>query len=214
MNVRVAIAPRVAQAPAAAATTNGPGRNDRLNARAHGLLTDAGPRAARPRKLGHCVLGTLDLEASNRFFTQGIGFKISDSIRGHAHFMRCSTDHHNLLLQAVPVQFLHHTSWQVEDADEIGQGARALLAKDPSRHVWGFGRHHVGSNFFWYFRDPANNFAEYYADMDCILDDQLWKPAVFEDARALFAWGPSPPPSFLQPNDLAELMAGSHPARA
>jgi hypothetical protein len=40
----------------------------------------------------------------------------------------------------------------------------------------GLGRHHVGSNFFWYLKDPAGNFSEYYADMDCIIDDQLWKP--------------------------------------
>jgi len=25
--------------------------------------------------------------------------------------MRCSTDHHNLLVQQAPVAFLHHTAW-------------------------------------------------------------------------------------------------------
>jgi hypothetical protein len=29
----------------------------------------------------------------------------------------------------------------------------------PERHVWGLGRHYVGSNFFWYLRDPAGNFS-------------------------------------------------------
>ena len=127
--------------------------------RAPRLLPDDAPRAARPRKLGHVVVGSTDVEASNRFFIEGIGFKVSDEVKGVAHFMRCSQDHHNLLVQKAPVQFLHHTSWQVEDVDEIGLGAHALLSKDPSRHVWGFGRHHVGSNFFWYFRDPAGNFS-------------------------------------------------------
>ena len=28
---------------------------------------------------------------------------------------------------------------------------------------WGLGRHFLGSNLFWYFRDPAGNYAEYYA---------------------------------------------------
>ncbi|HEX3387600.1 MAG TPA: hypothetical protein VHT94_01040, partial [Streptosporangiaceae bacterium] len=32
-------------------------------------------------------------------------------------------------------------------------------------------------NFFWYLKDPAGNFSEYYADMDCIVDDQLWTPS-------------------------------------
>jgi hypothetical protein len=93
-------------------------------------------------------------------------------------------------------------------------GANALLTKDPSRHVWGFGRHHIGSNFFWYFRDPAGNFCEYYSDMDIIPEDQVWKPEVWEGAAGLYAWGPPPPPSFLRPDDLAELMAGLHTAKA
>lgn len=211
--VRVAIAPHIVQAPVAATAYNGPGRTDR-DGRSPRLRTDDQPRAARPRKLGHVVVGSTDIEASNRFFTQGIGFKISDSVKGHAHFMRCSSDHHNLLVQKSPVQFLHHTSWQVEDVDEIGLGAHALLSKDPSRHVWGFGRHHVGSNFFWYFRDPAGNFSEYYSDLDVIIDEQLWKPQEWEGMRALYSWGPPPPASFIRPDDLAELMAGSHPVRA
>lgn len=214
VRVRVEVAPKLVQQPAPAPRYNGPGRIDRQG-RAPRLPQGDDPIArARPRKLGHVVIGSTDVGASNRFFLHGIGFKISDEVKGTAYFMRCSEDHHNLLVQRAPVQFLHHTSWQVEDVDEIGLGAQALLAKDPSRHVWGFGRHHIGSNFFWYFRDPAGNFSEYYSDLDCIVDDQLWKPQVWEGMRALYSWGPPPPPSFLRPDDLAELMAGMHPARA
>jgi hypothetical protein len=212
VRVNVDIAPKIVQEPAPAPRYNGPGRVDR-EGRSPRLREDDTQRSARPRKLGHLVLGSLDVDASGRFFERGIGFKLSDSIKGIGAFLRCSNDHHNLLLQKSPVQFLHHTSWQVEDVDEIGLGAQALLTKDPARHVWGFGRHHVGSNFFWYFRDPAGNFAEYYADMDVILDDQLWKPQVWEGMRSLYSWGPPPPPSFIRPDDLAELMAGSHSAR-
>jgi catechol-2,3-dioxygenase len=212
VRVRVAVAPKLTQVPVAATAYNGPGRTDRAG-RSPWLRVDDTPRTARPRKLGHVVVGSVDIDASNRFFTEGIGFKISDEVKGVAKFMRCSSDHHNLLVQKAPVRFLHHTSWQVEDVDEIGLGAHALLSKDPARHVWGFGRHHVGSNFFWYFRDPAGNFTEYYADMDVIIDDQLWKPQVWEGMRALYSWGPPPPASFLRPDDLAELMAGSHSAR-
>jgi catechol 2,3-dioxygenase-like lactoylglutathione lyase family enzyme len=213
VKVKVTVAPRIKQAPVPPTPYNGPGRIDRQG-RAPRLPAGPEPVRARPRKLGHVVLGSTDPDASNRFFQQGIGFKVSDEVKGAAYFMRCSEDHHNLLVQRAPVQFLHHTSWQVEDVDEIGLGAQALLSRDPSRHVWGFGRHHIGSNFFWYFRDPAGNFAEYYSDMDCVIDDQLWKPQVWEGMHALYAWGPPPPPSFLRPDDLAELMAGMHPARA
>ena len=60
----------------------------------------------RPRKLGHVVIRSLDIAASQRFFTEGIGFKLTDTAPGLASFMLCSADHHNLLLQAAPVNFL------------------------------------------------------------------------------------------------------------
>ena len=207
VRVVVRVTERMRQTAAVASPANAPGRCERSNARADAILRDG---RVRPRKLGHVVLGSTDLAQSERFFLEGIGFKVSDSIAGLASFLRCSTDHHNLLVQAAPVPLLHHTSWQVDDVDEIGRGAHAMLSADPGRHVWGLGRHHIGSNFFWYLKDPAGNFSEYYADLDCILDDQLWTPGVWEGARGLYNWGPPPPSSFLAPDDLAELMAGAH----
>jgi catechol 2,3-dioxygenase-like lactoylglutathione lyase family enzyme len=209
VRVRLSIADRIQQTSAAPAPTNGPGRNERATRRADAVLRD---RPVRPRKLGHVVLGSTDVEASQRFFIDGVGFKVSDTVAGLASFLRCSTDHHNLLVQQAPVSLLHHTSWQLDDVDEIGRAATALLAKDPSRHVWGLGRHHIGSNFFWYLKDPAGNFTEYYADLDCIIDDQLWTPGVWHGMNSLYKWGPPVPPSFLAPDDLVELMAGAHSA--
>ncbi len=215
VKVSIGVAARLQQEAGPATHYNGPGRIERVGLRSEELPQGAGETVqARPRRLGHVVVGTTTLEPSQRFFMEGIGFKLSDSVGKAAFFLRCSEDHHNLLLQAAPIQFLHHTSWQVEDVDEIGLGAQSLLKKDPSRHVWGFGRHHVGSNFFWYFRDPAGNFAEYFSDMDCIPTDQVWEPRVWEGVRSLYSWGPPPPASFLRPDDLTELMAGMHPAKA
>jgi catechol 2,3-dioxygenase-like lactoylglutathione lyase family enzyme len=207
VRVVLTVADPVSQNAAPVIAQNAPGRPDRDTARAQPILREA---HVRPRKLGHVVVGSTDLEASEKFFIQGVGFKVSDTIAGAASFLRCSTDHHNLLVQAAPVSFLHHTSWQVDDVDEIGRGATALLEKDPARHVWGLGRHHIGSNFFWYLKDPAGNFSEYYADLDCIVDDQLWDPGVWNDIRALYSWGPPVPEAFLAPADLAELMAAAH----
>jgi hypothetical protein len=207
VRVVVRVAERLRQPAIVASAYNGPGRIERSNARADGIVREA---RVRPRKLGHVVLGSVDFATSQRFFIDGLGFKVSDTIDGLASFLRCSTDHHNLLVQPAPVPFVHHTSWQVDDVDEVGRGAHAMLAADPSRHVWGLGRHHIGSNFFWYLKDPAGNFSEYYADLDCILDDQLWTPEVWEGAKGLYNWGPPPPMSFLSPDDLADLMAGAH----
>ena len=207
VRVRVAIGSRIIQTPFALPAYNLPGNIGRDAARADAIERTG---RVRPRKLGHVVIGSTDQPASERFFTEGIGFKVSDRVPGMAAFLRCSTDHHNVLVQAAPVTMLHHTSWQVDDVDEVGRGATTMLDKDPQRHVWGLGRHHIGSNFFWYLKDPAGNFSEYYSDLDCIVDDQLWTPRDWEGARALYNWGPPPPPSFLAPEDLAELMTGVH----
>jgi hypothetical protein len=135
---------------------------------------------------------------------------VSDTVKDLASFLRCSTDHHNLLVQPAPFPLLHHTSWQVDDVDEIGRGAHALLAKDPARHVWGLGRHYIGSNFFWYLKDPAGNFSEYYADLDCIVDDELWTPGVWDGAKSLYSWGPPVPSAFLAPDDVVAMMQQRH----
>ncbi len=209
VNVVVEVAGRISQEDTPSPPYNTPGHEARPNTRAPGVLRET---PVQPRKLGHVVLGSTDQAGSQRLFTEGLGFKISDTVPGLAAFMRCSTDHHNVLVQQAPVAFLHHTSWQVNDIDEVGRGATAMLEKDPSRHIWGLGRHHVGSNFFWYLRDPAGNFSEYYSDLDCIVDDALWTPRTWEGMRGLYNWGPPPPPSFLAPDDLAALMTGSHGA--
>ncbi|MFC8078115.1 VOC family protein [Streptomyces sp. NPDC057307] len=201
------VEPRTSQPATTATPYNGPGRTERVDRRAPGLSRDD---RVRPRKLGHAVLGTTDFTATTGFFRDGLGLKVSDLMGDFGAFLRCSTDHHNVLVLAAPVTFLHHTSWQVDDVDDIGRGAMTMLEDHPERHVWGLGRHHAGSNFFWYLKDPAGNFSEYYSDMDCVVDDQLWKPEVFEGAKGLFNWGPPPPPSFIRPDDLAGLMTGSH----
>jgi catechol 2,3-dioxygenase-like lactoylglutathione lyase family enzyme len=205
------VQPRIHQVPAATSPVNGPGRIERAAARTPGILRE---QRVRPRRLGHVVLGSTDVDATLRFVTDGIGFKVSDLVGGgHGAFLRCSTDHHNMLVQRAPVNFVHHSAWQVDDIDEVGRGAMAMLEDHPERHVWGLGRHHAGSNFFWYLRDPAGTFSEYYSDLDDIPEDALWTPEVMEGARGLFNWGPPPPPSFVNPEDLAALMTGAHAGR-
>jgi catechol 2,3-dioxygenase-like lactoylglutathione lyase family enzyme len=199
IKVIVEMAERIAQPAEPALAMNGPGRAERQNDRSP-AATDETP--ARPRKLGHVVVGSTDAALSRRFFVDGIGCRVTDEIAGGAAaFLRCSTDHHNLLVQAAPATFLHHTSWEVGDVDEIGRGASRLLREHLERHVWGLGRHSIGSNFFWYLRDPAGNFVEYYSDLDVIVDEEVWKVRA-SSADGLAAWGPPVPMSFLMPEDL------------
>jgi catechol 2,3-dioxygenase-like lactoylglutathione lyase family enzyme len=196
LDVTVSVAPPVPPKPAPEPQVP--------NVRAPALLrTDA----VRPRKLGHVMIASVDAPTSRSFFTEGLGFKLSDEIRDAAAFMRCSTEHHNVVVGTSAVNYMHHSSWEVTDVDEIGRGAQAVLEGHPERHTWGVGRFWVGANYFYYARDPAGNMTEYYAGMDEITDDQVWKPGVFEPGAL---WGPPMPPSLIKPDDLAELMASSH----
>jgi catechol 2,3-dioxygenase-like lactoylglutathione lyase family enzyme len=163
---------------------------------------------ARPRKLGHVFIGSVDAPTTRGFFSDALGFKLSDEVRDVATFMRCSTDHHNVVVGPAPVNYLHHSSWEVTDIDEIGRGARQVLEGHPERHTWGAGRLWVGANYFYYLRDPAGNMTEYYSDMDEITDDQVWKPGIHEIGTL---WESQPlPASLMSPDDLTELMAGAH----
>src|SRR5258708_6143776 len=102
VRVRVEIAPRLRQEAIAQTPYNGVGRTDRVG-RAPKLRPTEDQVQARPRKLGHVVIGTTDLEPSKKFFMEGIGLKLSDQIMDRAFFLRCSEDHHNVFLQQAPV---------------------------------------------------------------------------------------------------------------
>jgi catechol 2,3-dioxygenase-like lactoylglutathione lyase family enzyme len=208
VQARVSIADRYEQKPVELAPVNAPGVVARPDERAPGAISRD---VVRPRKLGHVVIGSTDVEASEHLFVDVLGFQVSDTIRDVGKFVRCSTDHHNLMVSKAPAQFLHHTSWQVDDLDAVGRGASAMLAKDPTRHAWGLGRHNVGSNFFWYLRDPAGNLAEYYSDLDIITEQLRWEPGIFDPREGSHNWGPRPPRGFFGPgpDDLAELMMKS-----
>ena len=55
------------------------------------------------RKIGHAVIFASDLERSTRFYTDVLGFKVSDTYDGSMMpggmvFLRCNSDHHCLAL--------------------------------------------------------------------------------------------------------------------
>jgi catechol-2,3-dioxygenase len=188
-------------------TPNTPGAVVRINERAPGVFGMPRP----PRRLGHLVIGTPDLRATRDLLVDGIGCKVSDEFDGVIHFLRCSTEHHNIGLVHSPVPLLQHYSWECDDLDHVGHTATALYRSDPDRHAWGMGRHFAGSNFYWYLRDPAGSFLELYSDLDRITDDAEWEqrgrtPMSLE--HSINAWGPNLPPEFVVPADLAELEAG------
>ena len=208
---RVKFSVRVAEAPEPALAEvlpyNGPGHQPRINQRASGVI----PHARAPRRLGHIVIGSPDIDSTIRFLVEGFGFRVSDHFPGIIAFLRCSTDHHNVAVVNSEVPQLQHYSWECDDVDHVGHNATKLINAGVAQDGWGFGRHYVGSNFFWYLLEPSGSFIEFYSDMDVITDDMEWEtrgrtPVGPEHIGN--SWGPRMPLEFVVPPDLEQMKAG------
>jgi catechol 2,3-dioxygenase-like lactoylglutathione lyase family enzyme len=170
---------------------NSPGHSERLGERGYPV---AGTKA-KPRRLGHILLFTPDMERQIDFYTRVLGFKLSDRSQKIVGFMRCATDHHNLALLSSSGPGFHHGSFEVGNVDEIAMGA-LRMQEAGYQPAWGIGRHVIGSNFFWYMRDPWGSFAEYFHDIDVIPESCAWEARDFPPEEALYSWGPPVPDDF------------------
>ena len=193
---------------------NRPGRHDRVNRRSSGAVR---AEPAPPRRVGHVVFGTTDVAGSVAFWRDGLGFKVSDIVDGGiGTFLRCSTDHHNLLLMPAPVPCLNHYAVEMDDVDAIGLAGTRVMADRPDAPVYGPGRHVLGANLFWYLLDPQGGMFELFADMDQITDDEAWAADEYRDDWDPFtiaSWEPGPSkPDFFLPSDIDQLAAAREAA--
>lgn len=194
------------EAPLSDHAFNRPSGIERLDVPATSVLADY---VVRPSNLTHVVYGTPDQPTTLRFFTEVIGFEISDQLPGIVAFTRCGELHHNLAIQAAPVAFPHHIAFEMDSIDDVVKGGQRMVDVDHKRHMWGVGRHAIGSNWFWYLRDPSGVFVEYTADIDRISAQDLYQPKDWQGREYLYSFGPPPPREFLEPSDMAELIAAS-----
>ncbi|ASQ92971.1 MULTISPECIES: VOC family protein [Streptomyces] len=154
------------------------------------LTADEKPR---PRRLGHMLIFSTDLDASEAFYARTLGLRLSDRVRSMATFMNSGPgDHHVFGFVSGTHPGLHHSSWEVADIDQIALGARTMAAAGHS-HGWGLGRHTLGSNFFHYIQDPWGSWIEYSSDMDCITEN--WKAGDWDCPPAV--WSPEMPADFI-----------------
>ncbi|HEY2992962.1 MAG TPA: VOC family protein [Methylomirabilota bacterium] len=150
---------------------------------------------ATPRRLGHVLLFTPDVERQLDFYTRVLGLKLSDRSKSIIAFLRCTTDHHNVAFLTSKGPGFHHGSFEVGSVDEIAMGALRMQERG-FQPGWGLGRHVIGSNFFYYMRDPWGSFAEYFHDLDYIPEACAWEPRDWPESDALYRWGPPVPDDF------------------
>ncbi|WAP53792.1 VOC family protein [Streptomyces sp. S465] len=158
--------------------------------RARWLTAEEKPR---PRRLGHMLIFSTDLAASERFYGRVLGLRTSDRVRSMATFMNSGPgDHHVFGFVPGTHPGLHHSSWEVADIDQIAMGARSM-AEAGHADGWGLGRHTLGSNFFHYIKDPWGSWIEYSSDMDRITEN--WQANDWDCPPAV--WSPRMPADFI-----------------
>jgi catechol 2,3-dioxygenase-like lactoylglutathione lyase family enzyme len=153
------------------------------------VSSDVAPRPYRqlderesiPVKLSHVVVNSPKLDEVKAFYEEKLGFRLSDWLGGFMSFLRCTTDHHSLAIARGPHASLNHVSFEMRGIDEFMRGTGRLLRR--GYHLqWGPGRHGAGDNTFAYFLDPNGNVSEYTTAMEQIVDDEAWKPRVWDPA--------------------------------
>ena len=160
---------------------NIPGRPDRINTRGRIF------KAARPLELTHTVYMIDKPELIVPFYTERLGFQVSDSYPGRGYFMRggASNHHHDLFVLNVGGQRgFHHVAFELGGIHELFGGG-LNMTRLGWRTALGPGRHPISSCYFWYFHCPSGGAAEYDFDSDVV--DERWVPGSFEQSPENFA---------------------------
>jgi catechol-2,3-dioxygenase len=133
---------------------------------------DNRPAGIMPIKLGHVAYGVRDVQSVVKFYTDVLGFRVSDWRGDIFAFLRCAVDHHtiNFMLDEVPQ--LYHLAFEVKDWAEI-QRACEWLARNNIHLIWGPGRHIIGHNIAIYHHNPDRTRIEFFCEMDQMKDEAL-----------------------------------------
>jgi catechol 2,3-dioxygenase-like lactoylglutathione lyase family enzyme len=137
------------------------------------------------RRRAHVVLRVSDMERSLLFYTQVLGFKVSEicaeSLQpGGFAFLRCHTDHRTIALAGAGSGFsahaeLHHIAFEVATVDEVF-AARERLRERGFRITFE-GRRRGGCQVAVAFLDPDGHCLEIYWGLDQLGTNGYVRPA-------------------------------------
>ena len=189
-------------------STNSVGRLPRINATVRAPL-----EPAAIARLGHVVMQTVDFASMAQWYMRHLGLIPTDvqyleDGSPTLCFFRLDlgavpADHHSLVLAGGIEEKYEHSAYEVVDLDALGQGHNVLRANG-HRHMWGIGRHVLGSQLFDYWYDPDGMEFEHYTDGDVFTADHPTHYVPLELA-GIWAWGDDVPPSMGVKRDLGTL---------
>jgi catechol 2,3-dioxygenase-like lactoylglutathione lyase family enzyme len=147
---------------------------------------DKSDNGVGPLKFGHVANRVQDVQKQSAFYTDILGFRMSDWIGDHFVFLRCSPDHHTVNFVRFDQPALHHIAFEVKDWAELQRGCE-ILAKNGIQLVWGPLRHIVGHNIAAYHRNADGVRVELFCEMDLMKDEALgyWEPRPWHEEMPL-----------------------------
>ena len=161
------------------------------------------------KRIGHGVIGTPKLRGSIAWIRHHIGIIGSDEVfveddedKVVASFNRIDAgqeyvDHHVFLFIQNERAGLNHVSFEVPDFDDVVMGHEYLVSKDKYEHVWGLGRHVLGSQIYDYWKDPWDRVHEHWCDTD-VLNTDYGTKLVSAELGFGSQWGEPPPGEFIR----------------
>ncbi|HEX4204637.1 MAG TPA: VOC family protein [Ktedonobacteraceae bacterium] len=147
----------------------------------------------QPTRVQHVALHTSHLEAMVEFYTEALGFDISDWLLRECAWLRCGNDHHTIILSEGKFG-VDHVGYTIMDGTELLRWADHL-GRQQTPLLWGPGRHGAGNDLFLRFADPEGMQIELsaeiqqYYDHDVTAAPRLWHTRT----TALNLWGILPP---------------------
>ena len=167
----------------------------------------------RPRKIAHVNINAAQLEKTNSFLTDVLGFRRVDH-SGPLHFFHCDNpDHSSIVTCTATTPTLNHVSFEMPDLESVMRGGGRM--RDNGYPIeWGPGRHGSGNNVFCYFAGPEEFPIEYTAEVLQIDDSyefhgpEYWK---WPPGR-LDRWGITPPHTarWKRIQDMVRFTSGQH----
>lgn len=164
-------------------------------------------RPSQVKRIAHTVISTPRMRESVAWGHRHLGFVRADDVHEEGNpetllgsFNRIDdgpnyVDHHVMMYGRNEASGLNHVSFEVADIDDLMIGHDFLQARYPGLHLWGIGRHTLGSQIFDYWKDPWGRLHEHWTDTDVLNDSHVY--VSHPRSRGFRSqWGPQAPQAF------------------
>ncbi len=159
------------------------------------------------KRIGHMVMGSPKVTETVKWFRDVLGLTCSDDVYAGAKdnvigsFNRLDrggdyVDHHVFFCVHNERAGLNHLSYEVCDIDAVFQDHEYLMRLGKYEHMWGIGRHKLGSQVYDYWCDPWRRVHERWADTDR-LNAANGGNLLSTEEGFQSQWGERPPEKFL-----------------